>query len=139
MVFEGCGRRRKYISSCRARHSQRGERCDADGGQKDTRKGTEYNKQKGKGQKHRGVERKKNSADRRKERKSLIKREEELRTGLKGKLQRKGCCMAGTATSGREYTGPVKRVILRGVFPRLFRDWSQRRASALPQGLSAAR
>lgn len=90
MVFEGRGKRWEYISSCRARHSQRGEGYDADGGQKDPRKGMEYSKEKRKGQKHRGVERKKNPADRRKERKRLIKREEELMNGLKGKLQRKG-------------------------------------------------
>lgn len=68
----------------------------------------------------------------------LTKKGEKLRNGLQGKLQGKGRCMAGAATNGREYTGAVRRVIPGDLFLRFSQDWSQRRASALPQCLRAA-
>ena len=58
MAFEGCGRK-EYISPYRARHSQRGEGYDAEGGQKDPRKKREYNKERRKGQKQERVKRRK--------------------------------------------------------------------------------
>lgn len=68
-----------------------------------------------------------------------LKKGEKLRNGLQGKRQGKECCMADAATNGRGYTGTVRRVIPGDLFLRLSKDQSQRRASALPQCLRAAR
>lgn len=68
---------------------------------------------------------------------SLIKKGRKNR--LKGKLQQEEHCMSDTATNGREYTGPVRRVVPRDLSLMFSREWSQRRASALPYCLRAMR